>query len=202
MKELLFDYLICILTAMFLMMLHELSKSAVYMLLQKRAGRERKYTHSIFAVHRYIDPVGVILSVTSSVAFSKPFMFRIQNKKYNRILGFTGFFVLLFCFVLSVCLLKMHVFGIRGLETLTTAGIPGMVVSLFLQYLAILSAGMFLTNLFPVSTFDMGLLIASASAGKYLGLIKMDSVIKLIYVFTLFIGLIRYGVYRLLMLIL
>lgn len=198
MKQYLFEFMICALAAVTLMIIHELSKILVYVGLQKRAGRERKYTHSIWAVYRYIDPVGVILSITSSVVFSRPFMFRIQNKKYNRILGFTGFAVLLLCFFLNIFAIKMHAFGVQDLSIRADSSYLNKAGGLYIQYMALLSVGMFLTNLFPISTFDMGLLIAGISSKKYLGIIKTDSIIKLIYVLALLVDLFYFGAYRIL----
>lgn len=202
MKEIALEWLICAMAAAVLMVVHELSKAVVYMGIQKARGNKRKYTHSIWEVHRYLDPVGIILAITSSVAFSKPFMFRIQDKKVNRILGITGFAVLLACFGGSVAALKMHLFGVSGMATLENQGDVAKIITLFIQYLAILSFGMLITNLFPVSTFDMGLMIAGASAQKYLGIIKMDAVIKMIFVVAVFTDLISYGGYRFLELVL
>lgn len=202
MQEIILEWFICAFAAVVLMVVHELSKAVVYMGIQKAKGNRRTYTHSIWEVHRYLDPVGVILSITSCVTFSKPFMFRIQDKKVNRVLGITGFAVLLLCFVGSMAALKMHVLGVSGMTTLEGRGIVAKVITLFIQYIAILSLGMFLTNLFPISTFDMGLLIASASSQKYLGIIKMDAVIKIIFIVTIFLDLVYYGGYRLIHLLL
>lgn len=197
MKEILLEWVICAVAACFLMILHELAKSIVYMGMQRRAGKIKKYTHSIWALHRYIDPIGVILALTSSVSFSKPFMFRIRDKKMNRVLGFTGFFVLFAIFVCSIFALRTHVFGVVQMKTLENAGFLPKIVTLFIQYTAVLSFGMLVTNLFPISTFDMGLIIAGFSAQKYLSIIKMDAVIKIILIVTLLFDLIQYGGYRL-----
>lgn len=196
MKEIVLEWGICALAAAVLMILHELSKALVYMGIQRMKGSKRTYTHSIWEVWRYLDPIGILLAVTSSVTFSKPFMFRIQDKKVNRILGVTGFVVLLLCFGGSMAALKLHVFGVSGMATLEGQGIAAKLITLFIQYMAILSLGMLLANLFPVSTFDMGLLIAGISSRKYLGIIKMDAVIKLIFIVTIFMDLISYGSYR------
>lgn len=197
MKELILEFAICAAAAAVLMVVHELSKAVVYMGIQCHRKNSRTYSHSIWEVHRYLDPVGIILSVTSSVAFSRPFMFRIQDKKVNRILGITGFFVIILCFGASMAALKCHVFGVSGLQTLEGQGTAAKIITLFIQYIAIVSFGMFCTNLFPVSTFDMGLLIAGCSSQKYLGIIKMDAVIKVIFMVTVFLDLIHYGGYRL-----
>ncbi|MDD7403696.1 MAG: hypothetical protein SO170_00510 [Butyribacter sp.] len=197
MGELLLEFLICAVVAVCLMVVHELSKAIVYIGIQRFRGNKRTYQHSIWAVHRYIDPVGVILAVTSSVPFSKPFMFRIQNKKVNRILGITGFLVLFLCFFGSMAALKCHIAGVNGMKTLEGQGMVLKIVTLSIQYCAILSFGMLIANLFPISTFDMGLIIAGFSAEKYLNLIKKDAIIKIIFVITIFFGIIHYGGYRL-----
>lgn len=202
MQEIILEWFVCAFAAMVLMIVHELSKAVVYMAIQRLKGNKRTYSHSIWELHRYIDPVGLVLSVTSNVAFSKPFMFRIQDKKVNRILGITGFGVLLLCFAGSMAAIKLHVFGVSGMTVLEGKGILVKVTTLFIQYMAILSLGMIIANLFPVSTFDMGLLIAGVSAKKYLGIIKMDAVIKLIFVVTLFLNFFYYGSYRLINLLL
>lgn len=196
MSELLLEFVICAMAAAFLMIVHELSKSVVFMIMQGREGR-KKYSHSIWLLYRYIDPIGILLAITSSVTFSKPFMFRIRDKRTNRVLGITGFLVLLLCFAASITAIRLHAFGVSGMTTLKGRGIVPMVVTLWIQYSAILSGGMFVANLFPVSIFDMGLLIAGISSEKYLNIIKMDAVIKLIFIITIILGLIHYGCYRL-----
>ena len=57
-------------------------------------------------------------------------------------------------------------------------------------------------NLFPVSTFDMGLLIAGTSPTGYLGMLKVDGTVKLIFVLVLLFDLIHYGASRLILLLL
>ena len=202
MKEIILEGVICAIAAGVLMVFHELIKPMVYMGIQRHLGSKRTYSHSIWEVHRYLDPVGIILSITSSVAFSRPFMFRIQSKKVNRILGITGFVVLLLCFLGSMAALKLHILGVSGMTTLEGHGLVPKLVTLFIQYTAILSLGMLFANLFPISIFDMGLLIAGFSSRKYLSIIKMDGIIKLIFVGTLFMDLIHYGSFRLIMLLL
>ena len=202
MKEIILEGVICAVAAGVRMILHELAKAMVYMGIQRHLGSKRRYSHSIWEVHRYLDPVGIILSITSSVTFSRPFMFRIQSKKVNRILGITGFAVLLLCFCGSMAALKLHILGVSGMTTLEGHGLFPKLVTLFIQYTAILSLGMLAANLFPISIFDMGLVIAGISSRKYLSIIKMDGIIKLIFVGTLFMDLIHYGCFRLIMLLL
>ena len=79
---------------------------------------------------------------------------------------------------------------------------PIGIAPIFVQYLAMLSFGMFVANLFPVSTFDMGLLIAGTSPTGYLGMLKVDGTVKLIFVLVLLFDLIHYGASRLILLLL
>lgn len=202
MQEILLETVICLFTAALLMILHEFVKASVYMALQRAAGSKRKFHNSIWKLHRYVDPVGLILSVTSCAPVSRPFMFRIREKKWNRILGIVGFLTIILTFSLSVLALRMHVFGVNGMQTLEGQGFLVKVITLFLQYTALLSLGMFVVNLFPVSTFDMGLLIAGFSARHYLGIIKKDAIIKMVLIFTLMIDWIHSGVIRIISLLL
>lgn len=194
MKEILLEFLICGIVSVLLMILHEFPKAVVY---KMRKRTKKVYNHRIWELHRYIDPVGVILAVTSSVTFSKPFMLRIRDKKTNLLVGCTGFLVLLGTFLFSICLIRLHPFGLQGMTTLQGQGMFEKIVTLALQYTTLLSLGMLLTNLFPVSTFDMGLLIAGFSSEKYLNIIKRDFVIKTIYILCVLVGLPSYGAYRL-----
>lgn len=201
-KEILLELVICVVVAAFLMVFHEFFKAAVYVILRKIEKKETHFKWSIWVFYRYIDPVGLLLAVAGNVPISKPYLFRIQDKKTNRIIGICGFCAILLCFAFSVTMLKFHVFGVNGMKTLEGHGLVIKCITLMLQYMAILSFGMFVANLFPVSVFDMGLLIASFSGRKYLSIIKMDMVIKIIFVLTILIGVIQYGGYRILNIIL
>lgn len=202
MEEILLEAAICIAASSLLMVAHELSKALAYMAIQRRDGTRRKFAHSIWAVYRYLDPVGILLSVTSSVAFSRPFMFRIQKKRTNLILGITGFLVLLLCFASSAFAIHCHVLGVRGMATLSGQGLGRKCAALLIQYLAILSLGMLIANLFPISTFDMGLVIAGISSQKYLNIIKMDGVIKMIFILAVLLNVIYFGSYKIIHLLL
>ena len=200
MKEIALEILLCIIAASVIMVIHELIKSIVYLCVRKVQKQPASHNNSILALWRYIDPLGILLSVTSFVPFSKPHLFRIRDKKTNMILGITGFSVIILLFVLSTAVLKT---GCLGMDRLfSSGGIKAHVVSLFWQYMAVLSSGMFIANMFPISTFDMGLIIAGISAKYYLSIIKADSLIKLVFILALMFDIIHYGSIRLLRLIL
>ena len=198
MSEVLLEAAIGTVISIIIMIVHELSKSIVYKIIRCRSGSVQKYSHSIFEVWRYIDPVGVILGVISYAPVSKPHMFRIRDKKTNLMLGITGFVVLILIFTGSITVLKCVYGGNEGVTLALNSGIYSRIIVLLWKYTAILSFGMFIVNLFPVSTFDMGLVIAGISARHYLQIIKSDSVIKMILLITLLLDMIQYGGMRLL----
>lgn len=200
MKEIALEIPVCIIAAALIMVIHELSKSVVYLCVRKIQRQEASHNNSILAVWRYIDPLGLLLSATCFVPFSKPHLFRIRDKKTNMVLGITGFTVLLLLFISSIAVLRT---GCLGMDALFSAGgMVSHVAAIFWQYMAILSFDMFIANMFPVSTFDMGLVIAGLSARHYLQVIKADSAIKLIFILALMFDIIHYGCIRLLRLIL
>ena len=100
MKEMVFEWLICILCASVLMIIHEMVKTAIYLLQKRRMHQKAAFSHSMWAVYRYIDPIGLILAVVSNVPFSKPFMFRVRDNKSGygdfRILYISGCFCILY----------------------------------------------------------------------------------------------------------
>lgn len=195
MKEVALEFLVCIIVASLVMVVHELVKSVVYLCIRKVQGQKASQNKSIFAVWRYIDPLGVLLSVTCFVPFSKPHLFRIRDKKTNMALGITGFSVLILLFIISIAVLKTGCFGMGTL--FNSGGSAGHIASLSWQYLAVLSFDMLIANMFPVSTFDMGLIIAGVSARHYLKIIKADSAIKLIFILALMFDIIHFGCIRL-----
>ena len=200
MKEIALEIPVCIIAAALIMVVHELTKSIVYLCVRKMQGQAASHNNSIFAVWRYIDPLGLLLSATCFVPFSKPHFFRIRDKKTNMILGVAGFITLLALFVLSIAVLKTGCLGMGAL--FSAGGMAARITSIFWQYMAILSFDMFIANMFPVSTFDMGLVIAGFSARHYLQIIKADSAIKLIFILALMFDIIHYGCIRLLRLLL
>ena len=200
MKEIALEIPICIIAAALIMVIHELIKSIVYLFVRKVQRQAVSHNSSIFAVWKYIDPLGLLLSATCFVPVSKPHLFRIRDKKTNMVLGITGFMVLLSVFFLSIAVLKTGCLGMGAL--FSAGGMVSHVAAIFWQYMAILSFDMFIANMFPVSTFDMGLVIAGFSAKHYLHIIKADSIIKLIFILALMFDIIHYGCIKLLRLIL
>ena len=169
--------------------MHEFPKAFLYSLMTSLEGRRQPWRR-VFCLHNYIDPIGVILSVVSYAGFSKPYMYRIQSSKKNLLLSIAGFFSLASIFMFSVWNLKYSC-QMSELQ-ITGRGIKEIVTQLFWVYMAVLSASMFFVNLFPVSVFDMGLFIAGVSARHYLGIIKNDIWIKVVLLFSIAVGVVRY----------
>lgn len=194
MKRLILEIVICLVAAVLLMVLHELFKAVIFVLLRvKENNKQSIKRRGIWKLWRYIDPVGLVLAVTCYVPVSKPFMFRIRDKKTNLIIGISGLMFLAVIFFGSVQMLHI-IYGTNAnaAAALNSSGNCRAGI-LFWQYMQMLSFDYFIVNLFPVSTFDMGHIIAGKSARIYLGIIKADTQIKLLLILTLFLNLINAG---------
>lgn len=199
MKLKLLELAVSVFVILLLMILHEFPKTLCYCLMSDKEDRKRCIS-KMFYIYKYVDPIGVVLGIVAYAGFSKPYMYRIQNQKKNFILGSVGILVLMGVFCISVYVLKNELF-LQDLS-LTGESLPEVVGQLFWTYMAILSGGMFLVNLFPVSVFDMGLLIAGCSARHYLGIIRNDMIIKMVLLFSMVIGLIRNIVFSIISIVL
>lgn len=175
------------------MILHELPKAMIYKRINSSSGMKSK--HNIYRLHHYIDPIGLILCVTNQAGFSKPYMYRIKDKKTNFILGITGFLSLSIIFMISMCLLKFGIGMDSNISYLETTGLLELFFQFTLIYIALISFTMFMVNLFPISTFDMGLCIAGKSPTKYFAIIRNDYFIKMLLVLVIMFGFItRVGI--------
>lgn len=194
MKRLILEIVICLAAAALLMVLHELFKAVIFVLLRgKENNKQSIKRRGIWKLWRYIDPLGLVLAVTCYVPVSKPFMFRIRDKKTNLIIGISGLVFLTVIFFGSVQVIHI-IYGTNAnvAAALNSSGNRRAGI-LFWQYMQMLSFDYFIVNLFPVSTFDMGHIIAGKSARIYLGIIKADTQIKLLLILTLFLNLINAG---------
>lgn len=199
MTDILMEAGLCLVIAIFLMVSHETVKVLVYRILNRKKSSLRV---SPWKFWRYIDPVGLILAVVSYVPISKPYFFRIREKRTNLLLGITGLVFLVAVFTGSVLVLRFSYGGMKGLDHMVVTRFWDKLLSAFWQYLAMLSFGMLVANLFPVSTFDMGLVLAGYSSKIYLNIIKSDGTIKMILILALLLDIIRYIDVRLLLWIL
>lgn len=183
------------LAAIVIMILHELPKSLLFLFRRRKEEttkeeKDKWKWSSAFLLHHYIDPVGLLLCITTYGGFSKPYMFRIRDRKTNYMLGVFGFLDLICIYLFSLYLLvwKYHIAVPTEIDHIagTTWYCFG---KLFWIYMGILSLGIFIINLFPISVFDMGLVIAGKSPKAYLAMLQKDSFVKMIVLFTMAIGI-------------
>lgn len=178
----LIDIAILMLAGTLIMIVHELVKAIVYSILS--SSKDNKI--HIWKLFQYIDPIGLIFCITSFAGFSKPYMYRIKEKRINFILGLVGFLTLLLIFLASIS--TFVYFNGQNFISEANGSINiniHSVQDILLYYLSICSLGMFIVNLFPISTFDMGLLIAGKSPSKYFSIIKNDLLIKMILIISI-----------------
>lgn len=165
------------------MILHEFPKALLYNKLNPNQDPKKK--RSIYKLHHYIDPIGMILCITNQAGFSKPYMYRIKDRKTNFSLGITGLASLLLTFCVSLFALR-YVVGINSaLNYAQSLGIFQLILQFILVYVSLISLSMFMVNLFPVSTFDMGLCIAGKSPSKYFTIIRNDYFIKVMLILVI-----------------
>lgn len=165
------------------MIIHEFPKAFIYKRLNTPKGTTSK--HNIYKLHHYIDPIGLLLCVTNQAGFSKPYMYRIKDQKTNMILGVTGFVSLAITFLVSISILKFGVQMNRNFSFSEADGILQLFAQCLVTFISLISITMFLVNLFPVSTFDMGLCIAGRSTSKYFAIIKNDYLIKMVLILVI-----------------
>ena len=194
MKLQLLEVAASILAAILIMILHEVPKSLLFLFRRRSEETTKEEKNkwkwsSAFLVHHYIDPIGLILCITTFGGFSKPYMFRIRDRKTNCMLGILGFFDLFSIYVFSMCVLfwKYHVVEPDDMGHIV-GNIGYCFGKLFWIYMGILSLGILFINLFPISVFDMGLIIAGKSPRAYLMMIQKDSFVKIVVLFVMAIG--------------
>lgn len=163
--------------AAIVMILHEFPKAYAYNLLSKDKNRKNK--NNIFKLHHYIDPIGVLLCITNQAGFSKPYMYRIKDKRTNLILGITGFLSLLIVFSISILIVRFGLGMDANLMISSLEPLHMILLKLTTVYTASISICMFIVNLFPISTFNMGLCIAGKSPAKYFAIIRNDYLLKM-----------------------
>lgn len=162
------------------MIIHEFPKAFLYNKLNPKQDSKRK--GNIYKLHHYIDPIGMVLCITNQTGFSKPYMYRIKDKKTNMYLGICGLITLLVTFSLSMVVMHF-VLGITAdLKIPQNMNDFKLIFHFIMVYTALISLSMFMVNLFPISTFDMGLCIAGRSPSKYFTIIKNDYFIKVMLI--------------------
>lgn len=189
MEKQLIDLGTAVVAAIIVMILHELPKTLLYYKMDQDSSKSSlKYA---LKLQHYIDPIGLIFCVATHGGFSKPYMYRIKDKKLNKALGITGYVSLAVIYILSVLALRF-IFGVTCTNGVfqypSTLGIVAVILMYLSFNLAFISFGMFLVNLFPIATFDMGNLIAGVSPMKFFEYLRKDYFMKVILVFVLIFG--------------
>lgn len=193
MKELLLEIVVCLVVAALLMIAHELFKAVIYIIIRGHKQNNNIDKKGIWNIFRYIDPLGLVLAVTCYVPVSKPYMFRVRDRKTNFIMGMGGFIILMIIYFSSAGMIHYLYGDSAGILSALNGGIIERAEVLFWQYMQMLCFDYFIVNLFPLTTFDMGLIIAGVSLEKFNGIIKADTYIKLVLVLTLILNLINTG---------
>ena len=183
MKTQLIRILAAFISGSLVMILHEFPKAILFYMINPT--KDKKDKKIIFQLHHYIDPIGMIFCITSMAGFSKPYMYRIKDKKTNFILGITGFISLALVFAVSALILRFGIGMNPNFTYQVNIGMADLIFQYIMVYMALLSLSMFFVNLFPVSTFDMGLCIAGKSPNKFFSIIRNDYIIKLILFFAM-----------------
>lgn len=170
--------------AICVMVLHEFAKAFAFFCTQKEKGK----WISIFKFHKYIDPVGLIFSLTALSSFSKPNGYSIGSKKTNIAVGFAGFGSLTLMILGGVVFFRNYFFDFTYDGVFTP--LKTRVIYYFVYYFVILAISMFIINFFPVSTFDVSILIAAYYPEKYFALIYSDMLTKGVLLVSILMGLI------------
>ena len=165
--------------AIIVMIVHEIPKSIAYLYLnplQKMQNRK-----SIFKLRQYIDPIGLILFVTTGAGFSKPFAYRIKDKKTNLILGVCGFCTNIICILI---LISMYIIFNSTLDN----NIINVYLLTFIVILLKLNISMLLINLLPITPFDMSHIIASKSPSTYFKIYQYEKNLQLLMLVLMWMG--------------
>lgn len=189
MKEQLLQVITVIIASILIMILHELPKSMMYNYCNKKQSRSTRM--NIYKAYHYIDPIGMLLCITTYSGFSKPYMYRIKEKRTNLLLGLTGYLSLIICMLASVGIWRIYFTSATNATYSTTIewlffNFPTYLI----QSCAVVSVNMLLVNLIPISTFDMGLVIAGRAPSRYFSIIRNDYMIKMILLVLILFGVI------------
>lgn len=199
MKETLYRIMAAFIAGIFVMILHELPKSILYCIkgfhdLKDEPDlhwRVKKMGKDIFKLWKYIDPIGLLLCVTTYTGFSKPYMYRMKDKGMNRLAGMLGFLTLICIAGINILYLRKNFALLYTGAVLVSEETLFRVVSFYFCYfVAYISINMFFINLIPISTFDLGLLIAGFAPKRYFSIIKNDHYFKIVILIVTVFGVI------------
>lgn len=184
--------LIAIVAAFIVMIVHELCKSiayAIYIRIYNKKYNKKEKCVGVFKLHRYIDPIGVIFAATSNGIFSKQYPFVIRSRKASFLIGLAGYLSMIALFLVTIFIYRAffgHDIVLDRDQMVLYYLIKG--TKYIMEFVAYFSATLFLVNLFPISTFDVSLIVATLSPMVYLKIRKYDIFFKLIFFILSLIG--------------
>ena len=168
--------------ALLIMIIHEIPKTLVY-----NYQSEKKVSLSrVFYLPQYIDPIGLIFCMFSLAGFSKSYRYELKVKKNATYIGLVGLLTLLFCTILAYFLYRYFYTGVKVEQILVDMDLSSRFNYYCISYFLLISFGMFIVNLFPIASFDMGLIIAGKSLASFIQIIRADTFIKLAVFVVLF----------------
>lgn len=188
MKLKLIEELASIVAAIVVMILHEFPKAYVFDRISNKKEEGKK--HNIYKIHHYVDPIGLLFCVASGAGFSRPYMYRIKDKKTNLQLGIVGFISLLLTFLVSVSVLRFALGVNQNYYLYSQMSFMEIFAPILMLKMAYMSIGMFLVNLFPLSTSDLGLCVAGNSPSKFMAIIRNDYTLKLVLMLLIIFNII------------
>lgn len=191
MKNWLIETAAAVFSGCLLMILHEFPKALLTYQMDKKLYQKPLFPlRKVFRVTEYFDGLGLFFLIVGSAGFSRPYLVRFRERQGNLLTGLTGVLSLMVSFFVSVIILRLGFHMDSPFAIITSRGVWVQFFNLFFFYSAIFSFGMFLTNLFPMSTNDMALVIAGLRPDRFLPLIKMDYVTKAVWLFLILMRLI------------
>ena len=179
-----------IIAAIIVMVFHEFSKTFVYALYMKKEKLNYKQ-YSFFKFWKYIDPIGVILAVVGCGIFSKQYPYLIKSKRAAIGIGLTGYLSMFLLAIMSTIsynnfLTFLKINSYLNLGDLNQHYMLLAVGFLYiLQYTAIFSMTMIGVNLFPLTSFDISLILAGCAPNIFSKIRKYDAVLKLLFMIIL-----------------
>lgn len=175
--------IIAFIAAAIVMILHELIKAiaySIYIKIYNKKYNQNEECTDVFKIHRYIDPIGIILAITHNGILSKQHSFVIRSKKASFLIGLIGYITLALTFIISVIIYRSIFLDTIILPT-DNIYIGYIVKSLkiLIEYISLYSITLLIVNLYPIATFNSSLIIATISPNAYLTIRKFDLFIKL-----------------------
>ncbi len=191
MKNWLIETIAAIFSGCLVMIFHEFPKAFLTYRMDKKMYHKALFRfREIFRFKEYLDGLGLFFLIIGSAGFSRPYLIRFRERHSNLLVGLTGWIALIVSFFISIIVLRLGFHMDDSLIIITSQGMVVQFLNLLFFYLAVFSLGMFLTNLFPMSTNDMALVIAGVRPDRFLPLVKMDYMTKAVWLFLVLIRLI------------